>query len=201
MEEGYIKFNCKWIKAGPISKDAILEINSWRETLYKLGLIGVYNDGIGFGNISIRFENSSFLITGSATGGIEKLNENHYVLVNEYNLQQNSLTCTGPIKASSESLSHAAIYENSPLTNAIIHVHHIGLWEKLIDKLPTTKMEALYGTPEIANEIERLFKESNVKVDKLIIMGGHKEGILSFGVDLAEAGRILLNELKLLKHT
>lgn len=35
------------------------------------------------------------IITGSATGTIEKLNENHYCIVNNYNLEENCLTCTG----------------------------------------------------------------------------------------------------------
>ena len=110
MDEGYIKFNCRWIKTAPFSKHKIAEINAWRDRLYKHGLIGSYSNGIGFGNISIRTDINSFLITGSATGNLKKLNENHYVQVNEYDFLQNSLTCSGPIKASSESLSHAVIH-------------------------------------------------------------------------------------------
>ncbi len=195
MDEGYLKFNCTWIKAGSVSKNKIVEINSWRDTLYGLGLIGVYNNGIGFGNISIRFDSHSFLITGSATGAIEKLNENHYVIVNEYNLLQNSLTCTGPIKASSESLSHAVVYECSPETNAVIHIHNLDMWEKYIYKVPSTKVDALYGTPEMAEEIKRLFSATDLTVQKFIVMGGHKEGIITFGKTLDEAGRILLDKL------
>jgi L-ribulose-5-phosphate 4-epimerase len=195
MEEGYIKFNCNWIQSEPISSNEITEINNWRDTLYKLGLIGVYSNGVGFGNISIRYNNQTFLITGSATGGLNKLTESHYVLVNEYNLKQNSLTCNGPIKASSESLSHAAIYESSPETNAVIHVHNIGLWQNLIYKIPTSRKNVLYGTPEMAKEIKRLFKETNVSVEKIMVMGGHKEGIITFGKTLEEAGKILLDKL------
>jgi L-ribulose-5-phosphate 4-epimerase len=195
MEEGYIKFNCNWIQSEPVSSNEITEINNWRDTLYKLGLIGVYSNGVGFGNISIRYNNQTFLITGSATGGLDKLTESHYVLVNEYNLKQNSLTCNGPIKASSESLSHAAIYESSPETNAVIHVHNIGLWQNLIYKIPTSRKNVLYGTPEMAKEIKRLFKETNVSVERIIVMGGHKEGIITFGKTLEEAGKILLDKL------
>lgn len=195
MDEGYIKFNCNWVKAKPISKNKILEISTWRNMLHKLGLIGAYNDGVGYGNISIRSINQSFLITGSATGGLNKLTENHYTMVNEYDLMQNNLTCTGPIKASSESLSHAVIYECSPGTNAVIHIHNIEMWKKYIHKVPTTKKNILYGTPEMANEIKRLFKETNVELKKIIVMGGHKEGIITFGKTLGEAGEILLEKL------
>ena len=107
---------------------------------------------------------------------------------------QNSLTCTGPIKASSESLSHAVVYECSPETNAVIHIHNLDMWEKYIYKFPSTKAHALYGTPEIANEIKRLFSDTNLRVKKFIVMGGHREGIISFGKTLDEAGRILLDK-------
>ncbi len=195
MDEGYIKFNCNWIKAEPASINHIEELNIWRDKLYTLGLIGADENGIGFGNISLRFKNNEFIITGSATGGLNKLNENHYVLVNEYDLLQNSLICTGPIKASSESLSHAAIYECSPETNAVIHVHNIIMWENLIHIVPSTSDHVSYGTPEMANEIKRLFDETPVAFEKILVMGGHKEGIIAFGATLEEAGKILFNQV------
>jgi len=195
MDEGYIKFRCNWIEAEPISINQLHDINKWRDTLYNLGLIGAYNNGIGFGNISKRLNNHTFIITGSATGGLKTLNENHYVLVDEYNLRQNSLTCTGPIKASSESLSHAVIYECSYETNAVIHIHNLDMWEKLIHKVPTTREEISYGTTEMADEIKRLFIETNVRTEKIIAMAGHEEGIIAFGKTLDEAGEILLNRM------
>ena len=109
MDEGYIKFNCNWIEKEPFPSQLLHGINQWRSILYNLGYIGVYDNGIGFGNISIRYHDRPFIISGTATGALKVLNENHYVLVNDYNLQLNSVTCTGLIKASSESLSHAAI--------------------------------------------------------------------------------------------
>ena len=198
MDEGYIKFNCEWIKDKPIRINKLVEINKWRDKLYKLGLIGAYDNGIGFGNISIRFKKNTFIITGSATGNLHVMNENHYVLVNKYNLAKNSLTCKGPIKASSESLSHAIIYECSSDTNAVIHIHNIHIWKKFIYKLPTTNKDIPYGTPEMAKEIKQLFTKSNVNLEKIIVMGGHKEGIISFGKDLEEAGNTLLSKFNII---
>ena len=195
MDEGSIKFNCNWIKAEPASSKHIKELNIWRDKLYNLGLIGADKNGIGFGNISIRFEKHAFIITGSATGGLNKLSESHYVLVNEYDLLQNSLICTGPIKASSESLSHAVIYECSPETNAVMHIHNIDMWEKLMHKAPSTSDNVSYGTPEMANEIKRLFNETPVAVEKILVMSGHKEGIIAFGSTLDEAGKIIISKL------
>jgi len=192
MDEGYIKFKCHWINAKPIPLIRLREINKWRNKLYRRGLIGAYNNGVGFGNISMRCKNNNFIITGSATGNFHKLTEKHYVLVNDYDLAKNSLTCQGPIKASSESLSHAVIYECSLKTNAVIHIHNLKMWKKLVDRVPTTNKNIPYGTPAMAKEIKRLFREAKVNDKKIIAMGGHKEGIISFGKTLAEAGNILL---------
>jgi L-ribulose-5-phosphate 4-epimerase len=195
MDEGYIKFNCQWIKAAPPPPASLVEINAWRSKLYGLGLIGAYPNGIGFGNVSIRAQANSFIITGSATGVFETLDETHFVLVTDYDLVNNRLTCHGPIAASSESLSHAVIYECSPETNCVIHIHNLEMWRRLLGKVPTTSETVPYGTPEMAEEIRRLFLETDVAEEKFLVMGGHEEGIISFGKNPTEAGEILLRRL------
>ena len=196
MDEGYIKFNCTWVEAGPVQSEYVRQLNLWRDRLFELGFIGMYPNGIGYGNISLRYGGTTFIISGSGTGGLKSLDEQHYALVNEYDLAQNAVTCTGPIKASSESLSHAAVYEGWHAVMAVIHVHHAALWKKLLHKAPTTRRAAAFGTPEMAEEIKRLFRESEVKKEKIIVMGGHPEGIISFGRSLDEAGHVLLENLK-----
>lgn len=195
MDEGYIKFNCTWIPSDDIPADKVAVLNVWREIMYKKGWIGMYPDGIGFGNISMRCNEKTFLISGTATGGIATLSESHYSLVTDYNLSTNSVTCTGPVKASSESLTHALIYECSAATTAVIHIHNQNLWNRFIHRVPTSRENISYGTPEMANEIKRLFDETAVSKEKIIVMGGHPEGIISFGKDLEEAGSILLDKL------
>jgi len=195
MDEGYIKFNCNWIPSNDISPAKVAELNLWRDILYQKGLIGMYPDGIGFGNISTRCDEKTFLISGSATGGLATLTASHYSMVTDYDLSTNSVTCVGPLKASSESLTHALIYECSASTNAVIHVHNLDLWKRLIHRVPTSNENIPYGTPEMANEIKRLFAETSVSKEKIIVMGGHREGLISFGKDLEEAGTILLDKL------
>ncbi len=195
MDEGYIKFNCHWIPSNDIPLAMVAELNLWRNILYQKGLIGAYPDGIGFGNISMRWKENMFLISGSATGGLATLNESHYSLVTNYDLSTNSVTCEGPLKASSESLTHASIYECSPATNAVIHVHDLNAWNRLIYHVPTSSANVPYGTPEMANEIKRLFEETSLSTEKILVMGGHQEGIISFGEDLEEAGNILIEKL------
>jgi ribulose-5-phosphate 4-epimerase/fuculose-1-phosphate aldolase len=194
MTEGYIKFNFDWIKQ-KLNED-ITEINKWRDKLYSLNLIGAYENGIGYGNISIR-DGKNFIITGSKTGGIENLTNNHFTKVTNWYFNKNNLTCEGPIEASSESLTHAAIYTSNSNINAVIHVHNLNLWEKLIHKIPTTDEKAEFGTPEMAYEIMKLFRGNQVTKKRILIMGGHKEGIISFGKDLEEAGNVLLDYFNL----
>lgn len=195
MDEGYIKFNCNWIPSNDIPLAKVAVLNVWRDILYQKGLIGMYPDGIGFGNISTRCDEKTFLISGTATGGLATLTASHYSMVTDYDLRTNSLTCVGPVKASSESLTHALVYECSATTNAVIHVHNLDLWNRLIHRVPTSNENIPYGTPEMANEIKRLFAETTVSKEKIIVMGGHREGIIGFGKDLEEAGTILLDKL------
>lgn len=196
MDEGYIKFNCERIPSNDIPLDKVSVLNAWRKIMYDKGLIGMYPNGIGFGNISIRHDDNSFLISGSATGGIPNLDASHYSLVTDYDLSSNSLICKGQINASSESLTHAMIYENSPSTNAVIHIHNLEIWKRLMNEVPTSNEQVPYGTPEMAKEIKRLFIETDLNREKIIVMAGHEEGIISFGKDLEEAANVLLGNLE-----
>ncbi|MBN2663611.1 MAG: class II aldolase/adducin family protein [Bacteroidales bacterium] len=191
MDEGYIKFKCNWIKEKSVKKSDIVELNFWRSKFFNLGLIGMYSNGVGFGNISIKHKDT-FIISGSATGGLKELDEQNYSLVTGYDFKNNTLNCSGEVKASSESLSHAAVYEINAKIRAVIHIHNLELWQELLYKIPTTSKSIAYGTPEMAADIKRLFKETNVNNQKILCMAGHEEGILSFGKTLKEAAEVLL---------
>lgn len=192
MNEGYIKFHCKLIKGNFPKK--IKELNKWRNKLLELNLIGAFPDGTGFGNISEKTK-KGFIISGTATGKIKKLKPEHYAEVTEFNLNENSLVCRGKIKASSESLSHAAVYDSAKKINSVIHVHSLKMWNALKDKVATTKKGVSFGTIEMAEEIKKLMKQKKIMQKKIIVMKGHKEGIICFGKNLNEAGNTLLNYL------
>ena len=194
IDEGYIKYQCHWQKLETIAESDLRELNPWRNRLYQLGLIGEYDNGIGFGNLSIRLPNSSkIIISGTQTGGIPNLTAQHYTKVVDYDWQQNYVTCQGLIKASSETLTHAAIYHALPEVNAVVHVHHQTFWQQLLDRIPTTQPNCAYGTPEMAEEIVRLCQQPATQQQKIIAMSGHESGILTFGSDLNQAGETLLN--------
>jgi len=134
MTEGYIKFQCDWAKEEILIPDLILQsLDKERTRLYELNLIGMYPDGIGFGNISVKTKENTFIITGSATGQFAQLERYHYALVSAYSFAGNSISCKGQTKASAESLTHAAVYEALPEVGAVVHVHCLWLWEKLLN--------------------------------------------------------------------
>ncbi|MCB9030623.1 MAG: class II aldolase/adducin family protein [Deltaproteobacteria bacterium] len=180
-DEGYIKFECEWEKARAFSNTKIDLLLQCRQSLYDHNLIGSYPDGIGFGNISIRESGNRFYISGTQTGSLPKLTQDHITLVTDFDFEENSLSCCGPIKASSESLTHAALYSSSNNVSAVVHVHSKNLWDKYLNQLPTTSELIPYGTPEMAYAIMQLGQELHEENSRIIIMGGHPEGIISFG--------------------
>jgi L-ribulose-5-phosphate 4-epimerase len=192
MEEGYIKYHCNWIQEEVIKPEQIHDINTWRNLLMKQGYIGMYDNGIGFGNISMRIDEHTFMISGSATGGIKELTADHYALVTDFNLTHNQLTCKGMTTASSESLTHASIYACSKETNAVVHIHHKEKWSSLFNHAATTDPSIAYGTPEMAFAIQNLILQDKVGPSKIIVMGGHEEGLISYGKTLEEAAMAFL---------
>jgi ribulose-5-phosphate 4-epimerase/fuculose-1-phosphate aldolase len=94
-------------------------------------------------------------------------------------------------------LTHAAIYESDPSTSAMIHCHDSVLWAALLDRVPTTSKAVAYGTPEMAHEITRLFKETDVRNGKMLVMAGHEGGIVTFGKNFEQAFDVLMRAREL----
>lgn len=202
-DEGVIKFECAWTP-GPLPDYAKSgDLFDFRNQLYRDGLIGVYPDGIGFGNISVRLSDSQptqnqspqnqpqFLISASQTGQIPSADAQHFALVTSFDLQRNSVSCVGPMKASSESMTHAIIYETFPQSSAVIHVHSNTHWQRLLGVVPTTVPHVPYGTPEMAAEVQRLARQADLSHQCILVMAGHEDGILSFGASLSAAYAVL----------
>jgi len=193
-DEGYIKFQADWTEDEPLPAQELKDLQHWRRAMYERRLIGAYDNGIGFGNISRRApEGDSFIISGSGTGNYQQLGPEHYALVTQVDLDANHLHCRGPVIASSESMSHAVIYRECPWVGGVIHVHHLQLWKQLLHRVPTTEAGATYGTPKMAYSIIRLLRKTDLPERKIFVMEGHWEGVFAFGKDLEEAGAILLH--------
>ena len=100
------------------------------------------------------------------------------------------------MKASSESLTHAAIYECNSEYRAVLHVHALMPWKNLLNHIPTTSGETEYGTIGMANEIARLMRETALHEFRAIAMAGHPGGLIAFGRNLGEAFDALMKILK-----
>jgi L-ribulose-5-phosphate 4-epimerase len=194
-DDGVIKYHCDWQSGPPITDPALADLMAWRDHLYTHGLIGVYPGGVGYGNLSHRHRERGFMISGTQTGHLPTTAPEHYAWVDDWNIAANRLHCQGPVQASSESLTHAALYEQTPEIQAIVHGHHPQLWHAYRQVLPTTRSAVPYGTPAMAAEMGRLFRESDVAERRVLIMAGHEDGILSFGPTLAAAAKVMLDLL------
>ena len=193
----YVKFSCERTATETTRFGGFAELNAYRRRLLQLSLIGVDSNGIGFGNLSIRDgATDNFYITGSATGGIPELTLADCAKVVTYDFERNWLQYEGSTIPSSESLTHAAIYESDPKAGAVIHCHDSKLWAALLNQAPTSSKTIVYGTPELAYEIMQLFKQTDVRSRKILIIAGHAAGILTFGKDLEEAFAVLMHERK-----
>jgi ribulose-5-phosphate 4-epimerase/fuculose-1-phosphate aldolase len=193
----YIKFTCKHAATEITPFDGFAELNAYRRKLLQLRLIGVDSNGIGFGNLSIRDGTTNkFYITGSATAGIPELTLADCVRVVAYDFKRNWLRCEGSVIASSESLTHAAVYESDAKAGSVIHCHDSKLWAALLNQAPTSSKTVDYGTPEMAYEVMRLFKVADVQSRKILVMAGHEGGIVVFGRDLEEAFAVLMRDWK-----
>lgn len=194
LDEGYIKYRSLWTSTEPPDSAAAAQLERWRAPLFAAGLIGHYEEhNVGYGNTSVRSGNpGQFLISGTQTGHLVTTSAQHYALVCAYDIDENWVECRGPIQASSESMTHAAIYELSPDIGAIVHVHSRALWQHHKHQLPTTDVNVAYGTPQMAREFRRLYFDGDFRDCGLAVMAGHDEGMVSIGATLAEAAERIL---------
>jgi ribulose-5-phosphate 4-epimerase/fuculose-1-phosphate aldolase len=100
---------------------------------------------------------------------------------------RNWLRYEGAAIPSSESLTHAEIYEADSSTSAVIHCHDSGLWATLLHCAPTTSKSVAY-------EIMRLFKGTDLRSRKILVMAGHEGGIATFGKNLEDAFDVLMRQ-------
>ena len=190
MGEGYIKFDCRREDADCGISDSLLsEINRCRLWLKSSGWLGVEN-GIGFGNLSYRDAYSQgFFISGSATGGKDVLEQDDIARVGGWDFASQIINCRGRCDASSESLTHAAIYESAPEVMVVIHFHDYRLWRSSVDTVFSTSEQAEYGTAMMAEAVKSAVL--NLGGPCLIRMGGHQGGMLAWGRSFDELKGIL----------
>lgn len=206
-KDGIIKYELRYEPSEALDAELLAEVNQYRKLMHEMDLIGQHPDrydGYGFGNISVRIEPFDaevhcrrFAITGTQTGDLDVLGPEHYAIVDQCVPSSNQLWASGPMKPSSESLTHGAVYDLDENVRCVIHVHSPDIWQAA-ERLgvPTTDPEVPYGSPELAAEIARLYAETDLPERRVLSMGGHHDGIVAFGESCEAASTALLDVLK-----
>ncbi len=186
--EGVVKYSLEFKQTKAKESTCKDQIESVREDLYALGLIGAYEDGIGFGNISLKEENSQrFFITGTQTGHLANLKIEDYSLVEKVDFDSFTTYASGACRPSSEAITHACIYELDKSINAVIHVHNEKLWRYMLENNFLSTSDVEYGSLEMVEDIKKIYKDLDVLKNMIFVMKGHFEGIFIFGKNMQEA--------------
>ncbi len=200
QQEGVIKFQLDFTPAPAVAD--VGELNAWRDWLYERELLGqdpLRYEGYGFGNVSRRLtpaemppgaspEARAFVISGTQTGSLAHLGPEHYAVVLACFPAENRVVAEGPIQPSSESMTHGTIYAVDAAIRFVMHVHSPEIWRHADALgLPTTRADVPYGSPAMADEVRRLFAETDVAAQRIFAMAGHEDGVVSFGVTAREA--------------
>jgi ribulose-5-phosphate 4-epimerase/fuculose-1-phosphate aldolase len=200
IDDGVIKYDrTNFSHCEALHVDEYSELEYWRKKLFQLNLIGEYPEAqVGFGNMSMIqdysnfFESShpQFIITGTQTGKYPDLNGLQYTRVLDYEINGLKIKMMGAVEASSEALTHAAIYESNPNIKAVFHIHSKEIWEKMLtDGSDYTAAEIPYGTVEMARATQACIRGKDAGV---FCMHGHEDGIVIYGRSTDEAGRLTL---------
>lgn len=195
--EGVVRYECVHRDEALPSSLAPLAaaLAAWRRVLAALGLVGrdpARYGGLGFGNLSARLAPGErpFLVTGTQTGHLAHLPLAGFARVECWDTAANRLESSGLARPSSESLTHAALYDLSPEIAAVFHVHSPELWRR--PDLPRTAPDVGYGTPEMAAEVGRVWHEAGRPAAGLLAMAGHEDGLVAWGPSLEAAGKSLV---------
>lgn len=208
--EGVIRFDVRH-ETRPLDERVLGEtarvLSAWREILANLRVLGrdpSRYEGLGYGNVSARVGpfgdvgrgRRRFLVTGTQTGGLALATLREFCLVESWDLARNHVESRGLVSPSSESLTHAALYDASPAIRVVLHAHAPELWRHARALgLPVTHPDVPNGTPAMALEVQRLYREGTFASTRVAAMGGHEDGVLAFGNSAAEAGTALVAQL------
>ena len=202
--EGVTKFDLAFAPSAPPPQRQIAELIGWRMIFWRIGLIGqdpARYGGVGFGNVSQRLPAKRgsplrFAITATQTGALPVLTAQHFAIVTACDPARNRIEARGPLPPSSESLTHGMLYRLDRSIRFVFHVHSPDIWRQAGPlKLARTRRDVAYGTPAMAAEVKRLLRGSAFRRSPILVMGGHEDGVISFGRSADEAGAALITAL------
>lgn len=192
IDDGVIKYDLSgYIHSGNIENIEYKDLEECRKILFGLNLIGEYpEEQVGFGNMSLKCDyqqyhkttHPQFVITGTQTGKFSDLTGEHYTRVLDYDIKAMTLNAMGPVKASSEAITHGAIYLANNSINTIFHIHNEKIWDGMIaSSYPSTPSEIPYGTFEMAQAVKKCI---NGQSEGVFVMKGHKDGVVIYAENL-----------------
>ena len=186
IDDGVVKYTAIHTNANAPTHPLLNHLDHVRTQLFDLKLVGAYSNGIGYGNVSIR-QDTGCIISGTATGSLRELGSSGYCQVQSFDIEKNIVHTFGPVNASSESMTHCAIYHAHHLIQCVLHVHHKDLWDALLEnQYPSTAATVPYGTPEMAHSMASLVHQQNAPTG-IMVMAGHEEGVITYGQTIQSA--------------
>ena len=192
--DGYIKFEARHSLGAAPAHQALAALDALRTALFDASWLGMTQEGVGFGNISLRAAEPqaglcaaknppAFIITASGTGGARELGPDGYCLVSNFDLSANWVESRGPLPPSSESMSHGAIYLAAQNATCVAHLHSQELYDGLLAAgALSTPQDAAFGTPGLALALGALAAQS--PLEGTIIMKGHVPGLMLYAPSL-----------------
>lgn len=195
-QEGVIKYQLVFREAEPLLDHDYSALDYWHRQFKDAAILGQdpeRYDGLGFGNLSQRIDQRSFLISGTQTGALDKLTAKDYALVTRTDIRANRVEAQGEVKPSSESLTHAAVYAFDDQIQYVFHVHSPDIWHaRSRFEIPETAAHIAYGTPQMADEMIRLYQQKAFTDGNILAMAGHEDGVIGFGATADEAGELIM---------
>ena len=200
--EGVIQFEYELEPAmgSPVGARALQTLLAWRTVLRRLELLGRTPGrygGLGYGNLSVRDPERprEFVITASQTGGIRDLDETGLCRIRDYDLARFRVAAAGMRPPSSESLSHAMIYDADPGAGWVFHVHSPEIWRRATPlELPATGADVAYGSPAMAHAVEKVLATNDDRPLAFVTLG-HEDGVFACGGTARETGTSLVGLL------
>lgn len=198
--EGVIKFSLQHTTlAEPLHSDVMDDLKIWRDLARRLALLGQdpqRYQGLGYGNISARETGAQFLISASQTSGVMDSDDTTFARVLSADIKHNRIVSEGVLPPSSESMTHAAIYQCSDQVNWVVHSHCPEIWTQSDHlALDYTDASIPYGTPEMAYAVQTLFRKMASPEQGIFVMKGHQDGVVSYGRTAELAMDIMLTTL------
>lgn len=186
---------------GAIADTATLHaLRGWRAVFKRLGLLGQDPErygGLGFGNLSSRdrARSGAFLVTASQTAAAPELTDDDLVHVTHSDPARFWVDAKGHQPPSSETLTHAMIYQADPAIGWVFHAHSPDIWQRAGElSLPATPADVAYGSAAMAAAVAEVLAGHHVRPITFVTLG-HQDGVFACGAGVEETGGALLSVL------